>query len=325
VSGEPEIVTLGECLVALVASDPGPLAEARTFRHFVAGAEANVAVGLARLGHRACFVGRVGSDGFGEAIIRRLRGEGVDVRALLHDPAAPTGLLVRNSGGSGALEVLYYRGGSAGSRLTVEDVERAWDGLAGARWLHLTGITPALSGSAREAVERSIELAKSADMTVSLDVNMRRKLWTEAAAAPVLAGLAGRVDVVLGGPDELAVLSRSAADEASEIARAVLGLGATTVVVKLGGKGALALTAGGQEVSRPAFPVPNVVDPVGAGDAFAAGWISARLRGAGLPAALDAAAACGASVVAALGDMTGLPTRPELERLLDGSTSDVTR
>ena len=119
-----ELVTLGECLVSLVASRPGPLSEAIAFDRFVAGAEANVAVGLARLGHEAAFIGRVGPDGFGETIRRHLRGEGVDTAHLTTDPDAPTGVMVRERPGLIPAQVLYLRRGSAGSRLTVDDVCR---------------------------------------------------------------------------------------------------------------------------------------------------------------------------------------------------------
>lgn len=323
-AAEPEVVTLGECLVALVGPEPGPLAEAREFRRFVAGAEANVAVGLARLGHRSAFIGRVGDDGFGQAIVRQLRGEGVDIRWLATDPAAATGILVRSSRGLLPIEVLYQRRGSAGSRLAVEDVERAWQaGLAAARWLHLTGITPALSETARQTVARSIELAREAGMTVSLDVNMRRKLWSEEEAAPVLRGLTGNADVILGGVDELLLLAPGEPEPVA-VAKRVLDLGPATVVAKLGASGALAVTAAGEEIGRPALSVEQVVDPVGAGDGFSAGWISARLRGADQSAAMEAAVACAASVVAALGDMTGLPTQTELEQLA-GGREDVAR
>ena len=114
-----EVVTLGECLIAFVATGPGPLAEAVTFERFVAGAEANVAVGLARLGHEAAYIGRIGADGFGEAILRRLRGEGVDTTHLAADPEAPTGLMFRERRVLGPAQVVYARRESAGSRLTA--------------------------------------------------------------------------------------------------------------------------------------------------------------------------------------------------------------
>ncbi len=209
-----EVVTLGECLVAFVASEPGSLAEATRFERFVAGAEANVAVGLARLGHSVDFVGRTGADGFGEAICRRLRGEGVGIDHLVTDGEAPTGLMFRERRHLGPARVIYVRSGSAGARLSVEDVDRAAEAgcFRGARWLHLSGITPAISDSARAATVRAAELARAAGLTISLDLNLRRRLWSDEAAGPVLRRLAGSADVVLGSPDELAVVAGMPAD-----------------------------------------------------------------------------------------------------------------
>ncbi len=204
-----EVVTLGECLISLIAARPGSLAEAAVFERQIAGAEANVAVGLARLGHTAIYIGRVGGDGFGTAIVRRLRGEGVDVSQLEVDPEATTGLMVRERRVLGAAEVVYARTGSAGSRVSPDDVRRAQThGVFGeGRWLHLTGITPALSDTAMAAVECAIDVAKESKMTVSFDVNLRRRLWSDDVAGPVLRPLAARSDVVLGSPDELAVVT----------------------------------------------------------------------------------------------------------------------
>ncbi|MEP6638503.1 MAG: sugar kinase [Chloroflexota bacterium] len=316
-----EVVTLGECLIAFVATAPGPLAEATTFERFVAGAEANVAVGLARLGHPVAFVGRIGADGFGETIARRLRGEGVDGSCLTADPEAPTGLMFRERRVLGPAQVSYARRGSAGSRVTVSDVDRAAEGGAfeGLRWLHLTGITPALSADARAAVGRAIELAEAAGATISLDVNLRRRLWSDEEAAPVLRELAARVDIILGSPDELVVVTgRGAGHEPAELARAALDLGPSIAVVKLGADGALAIdrAAPDDTIARPALPLPVVVDPIGAGDAFCAGFIAARLDRADLGTALEMANACGASAASALGDQTGLPDRAELAAIL---------
>lgn len=321
-----EVVTLGECLVAFVATTPGPLAEATTFERFVAGAEANVAVGLARLGHSVAFVGRVGADGFGEVIARRLRGEGVDIADLAIDPDAPTGLMFRERRMIGPAQVVYARRDSAGSRLTKAEVERAMARLShdGPRWIHLTGITPALSPVARAATERAIALARAADLTISLDLNLRRRLWPDDAAAPVLRALAAEADVILGSPDEFAVLTHLTADhDPAELARAALQLGPSVAMVKLGAAGALAVDrdAPDEAIVRLALPLPVVVDPVGAGDAFCAGFIAARLDGADLAVALEMGNACGAAATSAIGDQTGLPDRAELASLLRGAAN----
>jgi 2-dehydro-3-deoxygluconokinase len=320
-----EVVTLGECLVALVAPAQGPLAEATTFERHIAGAEANVAVGLARLGHSVEYIGRVGDDGFGTAILRKLRGEGVGVERLRVDAEAPTGLMIRERRSLGAAQVLYYRTGSAGSRLAPEDVEAAVFG--GARWLHLTGITPALSASAKASMDRAIALARGARLTISVDLNLRRRLWSEETAAPVFRDLVARTDIVLADADEAAIAIGEGGDVADPeaLARKLVALGAGTAVVKLGADGAVAATGKGPVVHSPGVPVAVVVDPVGAGDAFAAGFIAATLRGLALDEALRTANACGAAAVSALGDMSGLPDRAELDRLLAATSRDTLR
>ena len=315
-----EVVTLGECLAAFVATDPGPLAESRGFIRHVAGAEANVAVGLARLGHAVAYLGRVGADGFGTAIVRALRGEAVDVDHLAIDDTARTAVMFRERRALGAMDVVYHRAGSAGSRMTAQDVDRAVDDgvFDGARWLHLTGITPSLSQTAREATTRALEAGREAGLTISLDINLRRRLWSDEEAAPVIRDLASRVDVVLGSVDELAVVADLDPDTSPErLARAVAAIGPGTVVAKLGRDGALGLE-GELSVVEPGIVVDQVVDPVGAGDAFCAGFIAGRLDGVDLPTALRMGNACGALAVAASGDQSGLPDRDELARLLAG-------
>ncbi len=324
----PEVVTLGECLVSFVGAEPGSLATTTTFRTFAAGAEANVAVGLARLGRRVAFIGRVGDDGLGLRIVRSLRAEGVDVDGLTADPSAATGLMVRERHGFGPSEVVYARAGSAGSRLGPEDVvaAEARGVFAAAAWLHITGITPALSSTARAAVSAALDVARAAGASVSLDLNLRRRLWTESEAGSVLRTLAGRVDVVIAATDEAAVVTGlPGGTEPAELATTLIALGPSLAVLKLGSAGALALGPDGRLVSAPGLPVAAVVDPVGAGDAFCAGFIDARLSGLDLPEALRRANACGAAAVAALGDQPGLPTAAELMRLLSPDGPDTRR
>jgi 2-dehydro-3-deoxygluconokinase len=311
-----EVVTLGEALVALVADEGRPLSAAGTFTPFVAGAEANVAMGLARLGREVAFIGRVGDDGLGRMVRACLRGEGVDVRWLSDDPEAPTGALARDRRTFPPCEVVYLRRGSAASRLDADDVGAAGEAIAGARWLHLTGITPALSATCRAAVNNALKFARAGGVRVSLDVNLRRRLWSEQEAAPVLRELAERCDLVIAGEDEAVLLCGSS--EASELAERF----GVEAVVKLGAHGAVGCRAG--ELAQDGGIAVTPVDVVGAGDAFTAGYLDALLDGAGLADSLRRANACGAVAVAAVGDATGLPTRAELERVLAGG-GDVVR
>ena len=324
-----EVITFGECLASFVGTEPGPFAEVASFRRYVAGSEANLAVGLARLGHRVAFLGCVGDDGFGAAIVRKLRGEGVDVERLRVVEGARTGVMFRERRGAGPTEVIYHRSGSAGSMFGPADVSAAVDAglLAGARRLHCSGITPAISASARAAMILAIDVATAAGLAVSLDVNLRRRLWADEEAAAVLRPLVSRCDVVFASLDEAAAIAGVPPDAAARpMAEAVLELGARRVVLKLGADGAASLAADGEWVAAPAVPVV-VVDPVGAGDAFCAGYLAARLEGLDEMAALRLGNACGASVAAAEGDLTGAPTRLEAERMVgwDGGAEQSIR
>jgi 2-dehydro-3-deoxygluconokinase len=320
-----EVVTLGECLLSFVALEPGPLADIGTFRAVAAGAEANVAVGVARVGHASAFVGRVGTDPFGRSLVRALRGEGVDVADVGPDEG-PTGLMIRDRPVLGPGHVEYRRSGSAGSRLALSDVEAARHVFTTAAWLHVSGVTAAISVSAREAVGAAFDLATAHGLRISLDLNLRRRLWSDAQAAEVLLPLAARADVVLGSADEFAaVADRDPTTRPEQLVADALALGAPTVVLKLGDAGAIEASTDGPTVAAPALAVRSVVDVVGAGDAFCAGWIVATLEGLTGAARLGLANACGAAAVGAMGDQAGLPTRAEAERLMTSPSGAVLR
>ncbi|MEU5611576.1 sugar kinase [Streptomyces sparsogenes] len=305
----PDVVTCGEAMLLLLAEPGVPLERAAHFRRSVAGAESNVAMGLARLGHWARWLGRVGADPAGRAVLRELRAEGVDVAHAGVDEQAPTGLLLRDSHPHRAIDVQYYRSGSAGSRLAPEHITA--EALAGARLVHISGITPMLSPTAAAATDRLIELARAAGAEVSFDPNVRRKLGGAAQWAQTAGRLLREADLVLAGEDELELLTARSADEA---AAELLDGRAHTVVIKRADRSATALTAGGRW-DQPPYPVP-VTDPVGAGDAFAAGYLSARLRGLSESRALAEAACVAALVVQSATDTDGLPSADGRERAL---------
>jgi len=304
-------------MILLLAEQSGPLREATTFRRLIAGAESNVAIGVCRLGHSAGWIGRVGDDELGRAILLRLRGEGVDLTHARADPAAPTGLVIRERREFGPIDVVYYRRGSAASRLGPDDLDE--DYIRAARILHITGITPALSTACRDAVFAAADIARAAGVTVVLDPNLRLKLWSKDEARLILRELAGKADVLLPGAEEAELLTGENDPEAA--ARALLGLGPKLVVVKTGVDGSLAVSE--SEVVRvPAMPLARVVDPVGAGDAFAAGFHVGQLRGLSLPETLWLANRCGALAMTVPGDIEGLPRWDEV---MDASQSDIRR
>jgi 2-dehydro-3-deoxygluconokinase len=304
----PAVVTFGESM-ALFRADPGEaLRTAHRFSRSIAGAESNVAIGLSRLGCEAGWFGRVGDDPLGLGILDTLRGEGVDVSRAIVDPDAPTGVLVRDTHAERRIDVVYARLQSAGSRLTAADVDPAY--LASARVLHVTGITPALSPQAREATTEAVRLAAAAGVAVSFDPNIRRRLWPDLdVARRELLLLAQRSQLVLVGHAEATVLSGE--DEPARAARWLADQGVETVAVKLGAAGALGFRDG--EIYQGAALAVYPADPIGAGDAFDAGFLAAWLRGGGLRDCVDEGNLAAGLSVQVCGDIEGLPYRREMD------------
>ncbi|TWP50687.1 sugar kinase [Lentzea tibetensis] len=293
-----EVVTLGEAMHLLVAEHGVALRRARTFHACVAGAESNVAVGLARLGHRVRWLSRLGADSSGEAVLSVLRSENVDTSAVERDSERYTGLLLRDSHAGRPIEVRYERAGSAACGLSAGYVRSA--GLDGARLVHVSGITAMLSPGAREAVAELFDLARSEGATISFDPNVRRKLGTTEQWREALAPLISRADLVFTGSDELDVAETSVGE--------LLDGGASAVVVKHRDRSAEVVTAAG--AWRLDTMATRVVDPVGAGDALTSGYLSMWLRGATPETALRQGVASAALVVGAVTDIEGLPDRP---------------
>ena len=303
------VVALGESLGLLVASRIGRLELVPTMDLGFGGAESNVAIGLARLGAPVTWMGRLGDDALGRLIERQLRAEGVSAAAT-HDPAAPTALMLKERPAVGSSAVSYYRAGSAGSRLAPEHLDVAR--IREARILHITGITAALGAGPRAALEAAIDAAIDGGTIVSFDVNHRSRLWSHATAASAYREIAARADVVFAGDDEAELLTGER--EPAAQAAAIIALGPTQAIVKLGADGAYAF-ADGHAVEQPAFTV-HAVDTVGAGDAFVAGYLAELLAGTSLSERLRTAAACGAIACTAPGDWEAAPDRAAIARLL---------
>lgn len=291
------------------ATDVGSFAHVADLKLGIGGSESNVAVALTRLGVSVSWVSRLGADSLGDLVERELRGEGISVRAA-RDADAPTGLMLKERRTAEATRVWYYRAGSAGSRLSVDDVDANL--IRGAALLHLTGITPALSSSAREAVHVAIDVARTAGIPVSFDLNYRSALWSVDEAAAEYARIVPLVDVVFGGDEELAILE-GARDTPLELAQAVAARGPSQVVVKLGSDGCVALVDG-IEHARSAVAV-HAIDTVGAGDAFVGAYLAEWLLGEDVATRLGTAVTSGAFACLAPGDWEGMPRRSELALL----------
>lgn len=263
------VVCVGETMAALAPDPVAPLDTAELLRLDVAGAESNLAMYLADHGVPARWVSALGDDPFGRRVRERIAASGVDVSGVRTDPARPTGLLVKNPGAD-ATGVHYYRTGSAASALGPSALDDP--AVRDAALVHLTGITPALSASCRALVDRALRPERP--YAVSFDVNFRPALWGDEPAAEVLLPLAARADVVLVGLDEAQALWGPALTSADAV-RALLPQ-PRVLVVKDGARAATAYL-GPDSYTVPA-PKVRVVEPVGAGDAFAGGFLAGLLR-----------------------------------------------
>lgn len=263
----PTVITLGETMVLVTPASAEALDVATDFHLDVGGAESNVASHLAALGHRAAWVSQVGDDALGHRLESQIRERGVDTRWVRIDPLAPTGVYFKNPGRG----VQYFRRGSAASTMSAATL----DGLPleQARLVHVSGITPALSSSCADLIDALLQRISGTDTLVSFDVNYRPALWPVDEAAPRVLAIAQRADVVFVGLDEAQTLWGT---ETPEQVRALIAT-PHTLVVKDGDIGATSFSAN-ERTFVPATPT-DVVEAVGAGDAFAAGYLSALLNG----------------------------------------------
>jgi 2-dehydro-3-deoxygluconokinase len=296
-TGVLDVLALGETMLSLIAVNV-PLAEARELRVSHGGAESNACVALSRLGLRTAWVSRIGVDAPGDRILADLLAAGVGVEWVRRDPDRPTGLMLRETSGAPAT---YGRAGSAASALDREDLDGV--PVADARAVLVTGITAMLGEGPHRAAIALLDRARGLRV---VDPNLRLGLWGSDRAAELVTPLIERCDLLIGGEAELSSLFGGADRSLAERCRA---LGPSEVVLKRGVDGAAALSDGGWVEHRP-VPRPDV-DPVGAGDAFNAGYLAARLDGRSSAEALDLGARCGAAVAAAVGDTDGIRPRAE--------------
>ena len=303
-----DILCFGETMAMFVADETGDLAKVGHFHKRIAGADSNVAIGLARLGFNVAWLSRVGADSFGRFVVDALHGEGVDCSHVSVDTGHPTGfqLKSRNDDGSDPA-VEYFRRGSAASHLSTADLNER---LLGARHLHATGIPPALSSSAQELSRELMTRMRALGRSVSFDPNLRPSLWpSERKMIDTINALAAKAHWVLPGLAEGRLLTGY--EDPADIAAFYLDHGAEAVAIKLGPEGAYYRT-GDAEGFVAGVKVERVVDTVGAGDGFAVGVVSALLDGQGFAQAVARGNWVGAQAVQSPGDSEGLPYRKDL-------------
>lgn len=310
----PDVVTIGETMVVFDSAVPGPLRYARQYTSHTGGAETNVAVGVVRQGHTAGWISRVGDDEFGRMIISVFRGEGVDTSRVTADPAHPTGIFFREAVGNGEYRNTYYRKDSAFSAITPEMLDEEY--IRSAKYLMVSGITLAVNPGVARTALRAVEIAKSAGVKVCFDPNLRLKMWTIDQARETMEALWPMTDIALPGVEEGELLFGTGdPDQIADILQNRYGV--STVIVKVGAKGAIGYEKGRKVVS-PGFPVSRVVDAFGAGDAFCSGVLSGCLKGWPLERTLQLANAIGAMVVSAPGNIEAIPEQRQVEAFLKG-------
>lgn len=301
-------------MVLGVPPRPGRLRHVSNLELKIGGAESNLAIALSRLGLSAGWASYLGDDEPGQLVLDRIRAEGVDTSQVHRVRGHPTGLYLREQVGTD-VRVYYYRRGSAASTMPPKAFEA--DYLSGAKFVHLTGITPALSEGSRAFVLWAVREAHDASgARVSFDVNYRSKLWEAEEARGFVEEILPHVHLLFAGDEETRALwGRDDEGLARELARR----GPEEVIIKKGRSGSLALVED-EVLEHTAFPVIEV-DPVGAGDAFDAGYLAGHLWGLPPGERLRVANAMGAMSVATLGDYEGLPDEDELRAFLGGEKS----
>ncbi len=301
----PDLVSIGECMVELFSDKP--LGEAETFRKSLAGDSLNILVAASRLGTSTGYITRVGRDPFATYLLNAWRKEGIDVSHAKLVPGFNAVHFVSLLPG-GEREFTYYRKGSAPSTMAPEDLDPAY--IASARVLHVSGITQAISASARATVLQAVKLASEHGVAVSYDPNFRHQLWTQIEARKALEEVLPHVTYFLpSSPADCVALFDKA--EPRLVAESLRARGVPVVAVKCGGDGAL-VAAGDEVFQVPAYTGVQVVDTTGAGDAFSGGFIHGLLSGMDYrDAALLGSIAAGLKV-RGRGALTTMPTGEEV-------------
>lgn len=306
----PDIITFGETMALLMPSNGKGLEYSSELHSLFGGAESNVAIGISRLGGKVGWFGRLGKDPMGRLIFKKIRGEGVDVSRAELTAEAPTGLMMREMI-MGKTSVYYYRKNSAASQMSVKHLDEGY--IAGAKILHITGITPALSESCKEAAFEAVRLARKHGVKVSFDPNLRLKLWGIEEARPVLLEFAKLADIFLPGLDELKLLYQT--DDWDVIVGKLRELSAVSIVK--GGENETYVVTQGSITAVPYFKAEQVVDTVGAGDGFCAGFLVGLSKEYDYAQAVRIGNLVGSLIVQTEGDWEGAPTWEQVDAILN--------
>ena len=308
-------MTIGETMVLLYGEDTtAPLRLGERLNLDFAGADSNFAIAMSRLGYRSAWISRLGDEPLGDLVLNAIAREGVDVSQVIRDPTRNTGLYLKHHDATGVTRIQYYRRGSAASNLQPDDLSP--DHFRDARLVHLNGMTFALSESCARTMRRAVELTLDSGAMISLDLNLRLQLWSIESAREAIGPVIQKSSAIFGTEEEF--LDYFGVSDIDEALGAAVALGPRIAAAKMGPDGAVALVDG-LRFAHGGYRAPAVVDVVGAGDGFDAGFLASYLRGLSPYECLRRANLCGACAVATPGDFQGYPTLEEMERLLERS------
>ena len=313
-----EFITFGETMMVFSPHSAGPLRYNHFFTPRIAGAESNTAIGVSKLGHSAAWFSRVGADEMGKFLINSIRAEGVDVSCVQEDPERPTGIMIKELTFRGDTRVTYYRENSAFTTLRPKDIPTSY--FKDSRIFHCTGITPVLSEQSLETLENILDLCTYENIFVSFDPNIRKKLWKDRSFSEILIQIIEKTSCLMLGLDEAETLFHSSDPQALSglLFRKYPRL--KYIALKNGSHGAYAISQD-EFVFLPPYPC-SCVDPVGAGDAFNAGFLAGLLDNRPLKECGQMGAICGALCTQTTGDIEGIPDRDMLVRLLNHTKED---
>lgn len=307
----PEFIALGEPMAEFAATERGRLSTVSTFRRGWGGDTSNFIVAAARLGAVCGYITRLGADEFGRSFLELWNREGVDTSRVIVEPDGFTAAYFISLDETSGHSFTYYRAGSAASRLQPVDLDA--DYLGAARIVHTSGITTAISGSARATVDAAIGLARARGLLVSYDANVRPRLLALDTFREIADATMARADIVFLSAEDAGYLYGPL--EPSQVMDRVIALGPRLAVLKLGPGGCLVATPEGVRLEAASFPV-RAIDGTGAGDAFDAGFLVEWMRGRSLDEAARFANAVGALTTQGLGAVGSIPTRAQVEAFL---------
>ncbi|SDX93705.1 sugar kinase [Salimicrobium album] len=306
-----DVITIGEAMVVFNPSKTGPLRFVPSFDRNIGGAELNVLVGCARLGLTTGWLSSLGEDEFGTFINNFARGEGIDVSEVKRTRNYPTSLNFKEIREDGSGKTFYYRDQTPTRDLYAEDLNENY--IKNSRILHVTGIFPALHEGARLYMKEAIAIAKRYNVTIALDPNIRLKLWSKEEARETLKTFLPDVDILLAGKEEMEIIFET--DDEDEMYARAQSYKIQDIVIKDGKNGASGMRNGISLHEKARNPA-KVVDTVGAGDGFDAGYLYGYLQGWSLKKCLQFSNTIGSMVVSVIGDNEGLPYLSEVQEVL---------